>query len=163
MTAYSSSQLTQEARDEGAVEVLSKPVDIDDICGLIEQSAATRPVLVVDDDPRFRQSLTRALRTKGFHVHTAQGIDDTLEEFQSRPGCVVLLDMKLDGCSGLDVLARIRSVNQDVFAVLMTGFDELEPAMQAGLDSGAVRTLTKPFELDALVDIINSRPNASAE
>ena len=157
MTANSSANLSQEARDEGAIEVLSKPVDIDNLCDLITQALGLRGVLVVDDDPGFRNSLQRALTAVGFHVYTAAGPEAALEEFKRHPRCVVLLDMKLPGTSGVELLQQIRKLNHDVLAVLMTGFRELEPEMTAGLESGACCTFVKPFDVDDLVAAIKAQ------
>ena len=97
MTAYSTSELSEEAIDEGAVDVLSKPLNIDNLCELIQRASLSQPLLIVDDDAGFRTSLKRALTAVGFRVYTAVGLDDALTEFQRHPRCVALLDMKLEG------------------------------------------------------------------
>ncbi len=157
MTAYSTSELSQEAIDEGAVDVLAKPLDIDNLCELIEKASLSRPLLIVDDDSGFRTSLKRALTAVGFRVYTADGLHDALTEFQRHPRCVALLDMKLDGHSGLQVLQQIRQLNQQVVAVLMTGHPDLQMEMQAGLKAGACCTFVKPFNVDSLIAEIESQ------
>jgi two-component system response regulator HydG len=157
MTAYSTSELSQEAIDEGAMDVLAKPLDVDNLCDLIRRSSLSRPLLIVDDDPGFRTSLKRALTAAGFHVYTAVGLEEALAEFQRHPRCVALLDMKLNGHSGLQVLQQMRQLNQDVVAVLMTGYPDLQLEMQSGLEVGACCTFVKPFDVDSLVATIRSQ------
>lgn len=157
MTAYSSSELSQEAIDEGAVEVLAKPLDIDTLCDLIRQPSSFRPLLIVDDDEGFRISLKRVLTAEGFVVHMADGQDQALATFQQHPRCVALLDMKLNGGSGLQLLQRIRMLNQDAVVLLMTGFPDLESQMASGLRAGACCTFVKPFDVDSLVAEIKSQ------
>lgn len=147
MTAFSTIELSQEAMDEGALDVMAKPLDVDNVCQVLGQTLPQRPVLVVDDDAGFRTSLQRALSTSGFHVMTAVGLADAIETYRRHPDCVVLLDMKLDDLSGLHVLEQLQLVNSDVIAVLMTGFTELKPKMQIGLHSGARSTFIKPFDV----------------
>ena len=157
MTAYSSSELSQEAIDEGAVEVLAKPLDIDTLCDLIQRPSSSRPLLIVDDDEGFRVSLKRVLTAAGFEVHMAEGQDQALATFEQHPRCVALLDMKLNSGSGLQLLQQIRLLNQDAVVLLMTGFPDLESQMASGLQAGACCTFVKPFDVDLLVAEIKSQ------
>lgn len=157
MTAYSTSELSQEAFDEGAMDVLGKPLDIDSLCDLIGRSSQSRPLLIVDDDAGFRTSLKRALTTAGFCVHTADSMDDALAKFQQHPRCVALLDMKLNGHSGLQVLQGLRQLNPNIVAILMTGYLDLQSEMQSGLDVGACCTFVKPFNVESMVAEIESQ------
>jgi len=138
---------------------MSKPVDVDSLLNLINNTKHSAPVLLIDDDAGFRTSLQRALEANGFRVKTAACATAALEEFRSDPDSVVLLDMKLNGgASGLDLLQQIQKVNTNVMVVLMTGFLELEPLMADGMRFGAHGTLVKPFDVDVLVEKI--RPKA---
>lgn len=159
MTAYTSSERLDDARREGALEVMSKPLDIDAVCRRLRQNL--RPVLVVDDDAGFRDSLGRALRQLLFRVLTAKDADQAMEHFARHPHCVVLLDMKLDGASGLDVLRQIRSQSEERLVILMSGYSDTQDEMRDGLDNGAVSTLTKPFPLEELVSEIRRHTEAS--
>jgi DNA-binding NtrC family response regulator len=149
MTAFST--LSEEAQDEGPVTVLSKPLDLDDVCSLIEHAAVNRPVLIVDDDPDFLQSLSRTLHAHGFDVHRARDMDNALAIFEKRPRSLVLLDMKLDEASGLDVLREIKQRNPQALVVQMSGFPEMEPEMKQGLTLSSYAHFMKPFDIDLLV------------
>ncbi|MFK7818322.1 MAG: response regulator [Planctomycetaceae bacterium] len=160
MTAYAASSLTTEAREQGGIEVFSKPLDPDSVCDLIQKTAEQRPVLIVDDDAGFRESLERVLVTKGFKVHSAATIPTAVEQFYRCPRGIVLLDMNLDGGSGLDVLETIRETNPEVFTVLMTGYSDLLEQMEEGLAAGGSCSYTKPFNIDELLAAIESNGKA---
>ena len=82
MTAYSASSLVQEALDEGAVEVFPKPLDLERVLRLIEEKAATTPVLVADGDTAFCALLGDSLAAQGFDVFLAHSAQ--VEEFRAR-------------------------------------------------------------------------------
>lgn len=152
MTAFT--KLMDEAREEGPVDVLSKPLELEGVCKLIEETAVTRPVLVVDDEPDFLQSLSRVLLAKGFEVYQADGLEQAIAIFGKRPRALVLLDMKLEGAGGLDVLREVKNRNSQALIVQMSGHAEMEHDMQEGLTMGASRWFTKPFDIDELVETL---------
>lgn len=156
MTAYAASDLVDQARSEGGMEVFSKPLEIDSVCNFIQRTSDNRPVLIVDDDPGFRDSMRRILASRGYDVSTAATVEDAFEQFDRRPRGVVLLDMKLDGGSGLDVLERIHATNPRAFTVLMTGNSDLLGQMREGMDAGGSCCFTKPLDIDELIGTIEA-------
>jgi DNA-binding NtrC family response regulator len=154
MTAYAGSSLVDEALREGGLAVLPKPLDIDALCERIAAAAAERPLLVVDDDRAFCESLARVLATQGFDVRTVQRPADAVEAFRERPRGVVLLDMKLNGSSGLDLLKLLREINPETVAILMTGFADVESLMRQAAAEGVRECFTKPIDLDRLLTTI---------
>lgn len=149
MTAYS--LLAGEAQEEGAVAVLGKPLDPQKLCSLLESAASTRPVLVVDDDPVFLSSLERVLCGRGFDVRVASSPERALSILQKEPRCIALLDMKLNGRTGLDVLRAARERNASACGILMTGLSEMEPLMTEGAGLGAETCFTKPLDIEGLL------------
>ncbi len=154
MTAYSTSSLVGEARREGAIEVFAKPFDLQRVLRLIEETAATTPLLVVDDDSDFCRSLREALSAQAFDVHVAHSVDQAILLFRKEPRRVVILDMKLDGQTGLDALLVIKELNPRALVILMTAFMELREDVERGLEMDAVGFLMKPFEVEELVRTI---------
>ena len=154
MTAYAASTLVEEARREGAVEVIPKPLDLEQVLGLIDETAQTTPVLVVDDDSSFCRSLADALAAQHFSVHSAQTVDEAVILFRKEPRRVVILDMHLDGDDGLDVLLLLKELNPRAIVILMTGYPDLRETMRRGLEMSASACLMKPFEVDDLIDTI---------
>ncbi len=151
MTAYSTSSLVDEARREGALEVLAKPLDIPGVLRVIEETAARTPILVVDDDSDFCHSLREALEARSFDVHVAHGVDQAIMLFMKEPRRVVILDMKLNGKTGLDALLVIKELNPRAIVILMTAFMDLREDVEKGLEMDAVGFLMKPFEIEDLI------------
>ncbi len=151
MTAYAASTLVEDARREGAVEVVPKPLDIEQVLSLIEETAQKTPILVVDDDSAFCRSLADALEVQDFDVHAAENVNDAIRLFEKEPRRVVILDMQMDGKSGLEVLLILREINPRAIVILMTGFPGLEDAMERGVSMAAAACLNKPFEVDDLI------------
>lgn len=154
MTAYAASALVEEARREGAVEVVPKPLDLDHVLGLIDETAQTTPVLVVDDDSAFCRSLGDALAAQQFDVHAAQTVDDAILLFRKEPRRVVILDMHLEDNDGLDVLMLLKELNPRAIVILMTGYPDLQQAMRRGLELSATACMMKPFEVGELIAAI---------
>lgn len=107
-------------------------------------------ILVVDDKEMMRDSVAGTLRRAGFDVVVADNAVAALEQVrQSRPDAVVS-DLKMPGMTGIDLLERIRRVDEDLPVVLMTAFGSIETAVEA-MRQGAFDYLTKPFEGDELI------------
>lgn len=152
MTAFSS--MVEQARDEGAVEVLTKPLDPAATCELIAKSLVTRPVLIVDDDSDFCESLKRILKTKGCDVQSATSAEHAFALFEKQPRSVVLLDMRLEGTSGLDVLRTLKERNEKALVIQMSGYADMEEMMQQGMDLSATACFQKPLDVDAVLGTI---------
>jgi len=113
-----------------------------------------RRVLVVDDDPLIRRSLSETLREEGLDVTVADDGEHALALFQSAAPDVVLSDVRMPRMDGLALLATIRERAPSVDVILMTAFDDM-PTVVAAMRGGAVEFLVKPVdlhELRALVD-----------
>ena len=155
MTAYSDSALVDRALEEGAVEVLPKPLNLEELLRLIRSTAERTAVLVVDDDPAFCESLADSLDALGCDVRRATSLDEALDLYRREPRRATVLDMRLDrGHSGLDAIPRLRQLNPSGVIVLITGFSELVEKMQDGLKLSASACLTKPLEIDHLLGTI---------
>ncbi len=110
-----------------------------------------RQILVVDDDPLVRKSLTRLLSEAGFRVLVAANAEDALALTEEHDFAVAVVDKNLGGeLSGLDILAMIRA-RSSTLVILHTGYPSTESAIQA-LRSGAFDYLSKPTDHDLLVE-----------
>jgi CheY-like chemotaxis protein len=108
-------------------------------------------ILVVDDEATVRLTIRKALESYGYHVLEAPDGAEALEVFskeQDRIGLVVL-DIVMPGMSGLDVLAKLKSLAPTVPVVLVSGYT-WTGAPQANLVANADAFLRKPFELTEL-------------
>jgi len=117
-------------------------------------------VLVVDDEPGMRMGAARVLERYTVHlseldsdvrfeVDQAESGEIALEKIAARPPDILLLDHKLPGMSGLDVLQRMSDDGRDVLTVMITAYATLETAVQA-TKRGAFDFLAKPFTPDEL-------------
>jgi DNA-binding NtrC family response regulator len=109
-----------------------------------------RSVLVVDDKEMMRDSVGETLRRAGFDVAFASDGASAVEIVaRQRPDCLVT-DMRMPGMTGLELLEKIRQVDDDLPVIVMTAFGTIETAVRA-MKLGAFDYLTKPFEGDELV------------
>lgn len=121
--------------------------------GMPEESR-TRRVLVVDDEALIRWSLTQTLEDRGFEVQQASSASDALECVTSDDSFdVVLLDFRLPDSNDLSLLARMRQLLPGAAVILMTAYSTPEVAQRA-LDLGAVRVLSKPFEMNEMASLV---------
>ena len=116
-------------------------------------SSAQR-VLVVDDEPEFRQLIAGCLTEEGFEVLEAgDGLEALLQLKRERPG-VLLLDLRMPRLGGLEVLRRVQALGQSIRVLIVTGFPEDVPpgAPPRGVDA----IFVKPFEMGALLQALRA-------
>lgn len=103
-------------------------------------------VLVVDDEPAFRQVLDIALRRQGFQVITAKGVRSALEALRQNPSPfpLVLTDLLMPDGSGMDVLTAAKERSPATEVIVMTAHSTVESAIEA-MRRGAYDFVTKPF------------------
>jgi FixJ family two-component response regulator len=115
----------------------------------------TRVISVVDDDESLRRSVRNFLRSVGFRVETFASAEDFLSSARREStGCLVL-DVRMTGMSGVDLLRYLAAGNVRIPAVVLTahGNDEIR---QRCLGAGAVAFLDKPFHAEALLDALQT-------
>ena len=113
-------------------------------------NAAANPfVLVVEDEPRMRELLTRAIGSWGFAISTAQSGEEALRVMAQEAHQIVILDLNLPGMSGMECFERIRQRWPDSQVIILTGFGDLEAARQA-IRLDVVEFLIKPTPLGDL-------------
>jgi len=112
-------------------------------------------VSIVDDDASLRRSVRNLLTSVGFRAETFA----SAEEFSSSVhreniGCLVL-DLRMAGMSGLDLLGHLTAVGSPIPVVILTAHGDDE-ARERSLHAGAVAFLKKPFQGDALLDAVRT-------
>jgi two-component system response regulator AtoC len=115
----------------------------------------TLRLLIIDDEPNFRDFLAEALAGEGFAVKVAGTARAGLALAQQYAPHIVLLDQKLPDASGLDVLGSLRCSPGVPVVILMTAFAEYALAVSA-VKAGAFDYLTKPFEFNDLLDVLEA-------
>jgi len=106
-------------------------------------------VLIVDDEPRMRELLSRAVGGWGFDVTTAKSGEEALRLAAEHPPHIALLDLDLPGIGGLETFKKLRDRQPELQAIILTGFGSLDAARQA-IHLDVVEFLTKPAPLGDL-------------
>ncbi|HEV3252975.1 MAG TPA: sigma-54 dependent transcriptional regulator [Candidatus Acidoferrales bacterium] len=107
------------------------------------------PVLLVEDKAELRAMLRKALERSGYAVDEAPDGNTAVDKVRSRRYMVVLTDLKLPGCSGLDVLREVRRADPTIPVILVTAYGSVEEAVTA-MKEGAFDFIQKPVDLDHL-------------
>jgi len=120
----------------------------------VSDSAEAIHILIVDDEQDIRDGSERILTRMKFDVSTAANGQEALEVFQEIKPDIVLLDLKMPGMDGMEVLERIRNIDDNTIVIVITGYATVETAIQA-MKHGAYDFIPKPFEPDQLRLIVN--------
>jgi two-component system response regulator MprA len=107
-------------------------------------------VLVVDDEPAFRQAITRALTLDGYRVDDVGGGAEALERLADGGVDAIVLDVSMPAPDGLEVSRRLRDAGDRTPILMLTARDAIDDRV-AGLDAGADDYLVKPFALQELL------------
>jgi signal transduction histidine kinase len=112
-------------------------------------------ILVVDDEPGVRRGCERVLRAEGHTVLLAENGEQGLDVIRQHPETdLALVDLRMPGISGLELIAEARDVATETVFVVITAYATLEAAIEA-TKRGAYDFLTKPFAPDELVRLVN--------
>jgi len=112
-------------------------------------------VLLIDDDPEFRDSVARLLRTVGLHTREFSSVPDFLKaDPPEGPTCLVL-DVRMPGRSGLELQRELAAANRQVPIIFMTAHADIPMTVQA-MKGGAIEFLTKPFRDQDLLDAVEA-------
>lgn len=115
----------------------------------MSQEQLNAPVLVIDDERDIREGCERVLSRMGCRVSTAPDGRAGLEALGREPEACVLLDLKMPGMDGLEVLQRIKQSYPQALVIIITGFATVETAIEA-MKLGAYDFIPKPFQPDQL-------------
>ena len=109
-------------------------------------------VLVVDDEPTYRASVSRCLTNQSYQVTAAENGEKALELVSSGRFDLVISDIKMPGMSGVELLAKISEISPDTASIMMTAYATIETAIEA-TKLGSFHYLVKPFNVDELVQL----------
>jgi len=155
MTAYADDDLIEAGLAKGIIAVLSKPLNI---CLLLEFLAflkTARNAVVIDDEPNICEMLGDMLRLRDITVQEITDHQDT-DKAIGQDTQVVLLDMKLNGSTGLDVLKQIRAQYPRLPVILVTGHrKEMSAALDGALKLYVHACLYKPVSVEELLGVVD--------
>lgn len=115
----------------------------------LTESVPAKRLLLVDDEETIRVVLGRHLRNRGYDVVTVASADDALAALHSRRFALALLDVRMPGMSGLELVPHARELDPDMAVVMLTAVNDAHTATDA-LTQGALDYLMKPIQLGAL-------------
>jgi len=113
---------------------------------------ATKNILVIDDEVSVNNNIRKILAKKGYHVDQAVTKAEALESVQERVYKLILLDLKIPGVTGLELLKAIKDQQPDTMVIIITGYASIETAVETAR-MGAIDYLAKPFTPDEIRDI----------
>jgi two-component system nitrogen regulation response regulator GlnG len=117
------------------------------------KQAATKQILVIDDEEAVCWALQRALEGEGYRVDVAASAEQAFRLVELRPPDAVVLDVRLPGMDGLTALVRLRERRPDLPVVVVTAHGSLPTAVRA-VEGGAFDYLAKPFDLEQALDAV---------
>jgi two-component system response regulator RegA len=107
-------------------------------------------ILLIEDDATFSATLARALKRRSYRVFTAANPEAALAVVQAEAPDWIVLDLNLDGASGMALIPRLRERLPDCHIVVLTGYASITTAVDA-IKLGAVQYLAKPVDVDTLL------------
>jgi DNA-binding NtrC family response regulator len=111
-------------------------------------------VLILDDEPGFREELKESLSENGYHVYTASLPSEALLIIESQLIDTAVFDIRLPEMDGLTLLKKIKQDYPHIEVIMMTGFGDMDSVITA-LRSGAIDYLNKPFKLSELKVVLD--------
>ena len=112
-----------------------------------------KPILVVEDEAIMRESLRDWLTESGYQVETIEQGEEALKTIAERDFGILILDLRLPGKDGLEVLREARAQNPKLKGIIITAYPSVQTAVEA-MKIGAIDYLPKPFSLDALEKLV---------
>ncbi len=112
-------------------------------------------ILVIDDEKLIRWSFEKKLNSEGVKVYTAGSGEDGVESFRMEQPDIVFLDNKLPKMQGLEVLKKIKAIDEDAIIVFMTAYESVDIAVSA-IKAGAHEYINKPFSFEEINVIIKN-------
>jgi len=155
MTGYAVDTLLDEAMDAGANAVMHKPINLKELLTILEELNHQDVVLLVDDDPEFTKSVQVLLQDQGYTVEISSSGDSVVERLFNNNIKILLLDLRLPGLSGIEVIKELDKKGIHVHTILITAYIEEEKENLKTLKAYDLKgVLSKPFEPAALLRLL---------
>ncbi|MDP2278536.1 MAG: response regulator [Nitrospirota bacterium] len=111
-------------------------------------------ILIVDDEVEFASALAERLQLRGYDAKAVYCAKDSFAIAKSDPPDVILLDLKMPGMSGIEILMTIREFNPNIEVILVTGHLNLEEKIE-GIKIDKFNYMMKPIDIKELIERIN--------
>lgn len=160
ITAYGDYNTAIVALQEGAIDYLKKPVDLEQLVvslgrareKIVEsKKVSIKPsLLILEDDENARSQLDRIFKKEGYKVYTGTDGKEGIKIFSQNKIDILLIDIKMPQKNGMEVLHEVKKVSKDCEAIMITGYGDENTAIQA-MHDGAINYIHKPIDLDQLI------------
>lgn len=114
-----------------------------------------KKILIVDDQYGIRVLLDEVFRKEGYQTYQAANGKQALALADEKKPDLVILDMKIPGMDGLEILKRIKILDKSIQVIMITAYGELD-LIQEAMQLGALTHFTKPFDIDELRIMVDS-------
>ena len=111
----------------------------------IKRGEKMNNILIVDDDMDIQTILSDSLKLEGYKTRVAGDGDAALKQISNQTPELILLDVRLPGMSGLQLLEKIKKINKNLVVIMLTGYGDIKDAVLA-IKLGAFDYITKPFK-----------------
>ena len=115
-------------------------------------------ILLVDDEVEFASALAERLQMRGYDVKTASNGLEAMALFHNSPPDVVILDLRIPGMDGLEILKNIKIFDPTIEVLILTGHGDVESVAE-GMKNGAFEYIMKPIDIDELTSKIDVAKN----
>ena len=116
-------------------------------------------VLIVDDHPKVLRVIHLGLKVRGYTVNTLLSGEEALESIKSEPPDIVILDVRMPGMDGFELLRRLREFSR----VPIIAYSATPEYAERALSAGASAFLPKPFEMNALENLVRDLTNGRTD
>ncbi len=112
-------------------------------------------ILIIDHEPDILRTLEAVLSKEGYQVRSASGREEAIGLFKSEPFDLVIMDIRIPGTDGLELMKEVKKLGDDMEVIVLTGSASIENAVKALRHDGAFDFLTKPLEnVDQLINSV---------
>jgi len=159
MTAYASTDITNDAIEHGAIEVMNKPLDTKKLMNMFSCNRQVHNILLLDDDKDYADSLSIALLDEGYKTYVAYNAAQAINYISDNDIQLQILDIRINGKTGIDVWLSIRKKHFNIPTIFISGYTKqfFDQINEISLISN-IEIMKKPFsphELIKKIDNIN--------
>ena len=133
-----------EELKKNIAQMMSGDVVDESVEPVVIHKVAEKDVLVIDDEVAVNNNIRKILSRKGYHVEQAVTKEEALQKIEEREYTLILLDLRIPGVKGLELLEIIRDRRPDTKVIIVTGYANIETAVETA-KLGAIDFLSKPF------------------
>lgn len=110
-------------------------------------------ILIVDDEVEFASTLAERLQLRGYDARSVYCAEDAFASVKSEPPDVILLDLKMPGMSGIEILMTVRTFAPNIYVILLTGHMDVEKEIE-GISLNNFDYIMKPVDIKELMQKI---------